>query len=319
MADDGRATIILITGLVCLFGGAVLVAVNQYRTRRSMYRVKRMLEAAMDGTFQESVFDESLYSALESQLAAYLSASEISARRTAQEKEQIKTLVADISHQTKTPIANMLLYAQLLGENKSLDEEAKNIVLQIEEQTNKLNFLIQSLIKTSRLESGTVSVAPESSRVDELIAKLDFAEAARQKGVSFSVGEVPPLTAFFDRKWTLEALANIVDNALKYTPAGGSVKVEVMEYEMFVRIDIKDTGIGMTEDETAKIFSRFYRSPVVSGEEGVGIGLYLVREILSREGGYVKVASRLGEGSVFSVFLVKQDGLSDWAAGKDAY
>ena len=92
MADDGRATIILITGLVCLFGGAVLVAVNQYRTRRSMYRVKRMLEAAMDGTFQESVFDESLYSALESQLAAYLSASEISARRTAQEKEQIKTL-----------------------------------------------------------------------------------------------------------------------------------------------------------------------------------------------------------------------------------
>ena len=213
----------------------------------------------------------------------------------------------------------MLLYTQLLGENKSLDEEAKNIVLQIEEQTNKLNFLIQSLIKTSRLESGTVSVAPESSRVDELIAKLDFAEAARQKGVSFSVGEVPPLTAFFDRKWTLEALANIVDNALKYTPAGGSVKVEVMEYEMFVRIDIKDTGIGMTEDETAKIFSRFYRSPVVSGEEGVGIGLYLVREILSREGGYVKVASRLGEGSVFSVFLVKQDGLSDWAAGKDAY
>ena len=70
MADDGRAMIILITGLVCLFGGAVLVAVNQYRTRRSMYRVKRMLEAAMDGTFQESVFDESLYSALESQLAA---------------------------------------------------------------------------------------------------------------------------------------------------------------------------------------------------------------------------------------------------------
>ncbi len=297
----------------------VVFLVFYCKVQRVWTRIDRMIDAAKDGTFEETEFDEGKLSRLESKMYQYLLAGHLSRQQLEEEREKMKMLVSDISHQTKTPIANMLLYTQLLGENKSLDEEAKNIVLQIEEQTNKLNFLIQSLIKTSRLESGTVSVAPESSRVDELIAKLDFAEAARQKGVSFSVWEVPPLTAFFDRKWTLEALANIVDNALKYTPAGGSVKVEVMEYEMFVRIDIKDTGIGMTEDETAKIFSRFYRSPVVSGEEGVGIGLYLVREILSREGGYVKVASRLGEGSVFSVFLVKQDGLSDWAAGKDAY
>ena len=297
----------------------VVFLVFYCKVQRVWTRIDRMIDAAKDGTFEETEFDEGKLSRLESKMYQYLLAGHLSRQQLEEEREKMKMLVSDISHQTKTPIANMLLYAQLLGENKSLDEEAKNIVLQIEEQTNKLNFLIQSLIKTSRLESGTVSVVPESSRVDELIAKLDFAEAARQKGVSFSVGEVPRLTAFFDKKWTLEALANIVDNALKYTPAGGSVKVEVMEYEMFVRIDIKDTGIGMTEDETAKIFSRFYRSPVVSGEEGVGIGLYLVREILSREGGYVKVASRLGEGSVFSVFLVKQDGLSDWAAGKDAY
>lgn len=297
----------------------VVFLVFYCKVQRVWARIDRMIDAAKDGTFEETEFDEGKLSRLKSKMYQYLLAGHLSRQQLEEEREKMKMLVSDISHQTKTPIANMLLYTQLLGENKSLDEEAKNIVLQIEEQTNKLNFLIQSLIKTSRLESGTVSVVPESSRVDELIAKLDFAEAARQKGVSFSVGEVPPLTAFFDRKWTLEALANIVDNALKYTPAGGSVKVEVMEYEMFVRIDIKDTGIGMTEDETAKIFSRFYRSPVVSGEEGVGIGLYLVREILSREGGYVKVASRLGEGSVFSVFLVKQDGLSDWAAGKDVY
>ncbi len=297
----------------------VVFLVFYCKVQRVWTRIDRMIDAAKDGTFEETEFDEGKLSRLVSKMYQYLLAGHLSRQQLEEEREKMKMLVSDISHQTKTPIANMLLYAQLLRENKSLDGEAKNIVLQIEEQTNKLNFLIQSLIKTSRLESGTVSVVPESSRVDELIAKLDFAEAARQKGVSFSVGEVPPLTAFFDRKWTLEALANIVDNALKYTPAGGSVKVEVMEYEMFIRIDIKDTGIGMTEDETAKIFSRFYRSPVVSGEEGVGIGLYLVREILSREGGYVKVASRLGEGSVFSVFLVKQDGLSDWAAGKDAY
>ena len=207
----------------------VVFLVFYCKVQRVWTRIDRMIDAAKDGTFEETEFDEGKLSRLESKMYQYLLAGHLSRQQLEEEREKMKMLVSDISHQTKTPIANMLLYTQLLGENKSLDEEAKNIVLQIEEQTNKLNFLIQSLIKTSRLESGTVSVVPESSRVDELIAKLDFAEAARQKGVSFSVGEVPPLTAFFDRKWTLEALANIVDNALKYTPAGGSVKVEVME------------------------------------------------------------------------------------------
>ena len=277
-----------------------------YRVQREWRYIDRMIDAAKDGNFSETEFNEGKLSRLESKMYQYLAAGGLSRQQLEEEREKMKTLVSDISHQTKTPIANMLLYTQLLEENKSLDGNARNIAAQIERQTNKLNFLIQSLIKTSRLESGMISVAPGNNRVDELISKLDYAEAAAQNGISFSVGEVPRLTAFFDMKWTLEALENIVDNALKYTPPGGSVEIGVKEYEMFVRIDIKDTGIGMKEEETAKIFSRFYRSPAVSGKEGVGIGLYLVREILSREGGYVKVDSRPGEGSVFSVFLAKQ-------------
>ncbi|NBI90204.1 sensor histidine kinase [Lachnospiraceae bacterium] len=277
-----------------------------YRVQREWGRIDRMIDAAKDGSFSETEFNEGKLSRLEAKMYQYLAAGHLSRQQMEEEREKIKTLVSDISHQTKTPIANMLLYTQLLEENKSLDEDAKNIAVQIEEQTNKLNFLIQSLIKTSRLESGMISLMPGNNRIDELISKLDYAGAAEQKGISFSVGEVPRLTAFFDMKWTLEALANIVDNALKYTAPGGSVEIGVKDYEMFVRIDIKDTGIGMKEEETAKIFSRFYRSPAVGGKEGVGIGLYLVREILSREGGYVKVASRFGEGSVFSVFLQKK-------------
>ena len=113
------------------------------------------------------------------------------------------------------------------------------------------------------------------------------------------------MNACFDLKWTLEALSNILDNAVKYTPAGGTVSVNAQEYEMFVRIDVADSGIGMSEEETAKVFARFYRSPRVSQEKGVGIGLYLVREILSREGGYIKVTSKIDQGSTFSVFLPK--------------
>ena len=108
--------------------------------------------------------------------------------------------------------------------------------------------------------------------------------------------------ANFDAKWTAEALGNIVDNSVKYTDHGG-IDITVKIYEMFVRIDVTDSGIGISEAEQAQIFSRFYRSEQVREQNGVGIGLYLAREIISHEGGYIKVISEPGKGSTFSVFL----------------
>ena len=237
----------------------------------------------------------------------YLSMDRQDRKETAKERDAVKSLVSDISHQTKTPVANILLYSQLLQENESLDERARQIAGQIEMQTEKLNFLIQSLIRTSRLENGIVAVVPKEDRILELIHDLPHPASAQAKGVEYHiVEEMPDICACFDRKWTVEALSNLVDNAVKYTPLGGKVTVSVQEYEMFVRIDVADTGIGISEEETAKIFARFYRSPHVQEERGVGLGLYLAREILHREGGYIKVASVPGEGSVFSVFLSKR-------------
>ena len=112
------------------------------------------------------------------------------------------------------------------------------------------------------------------------------------------------ISAAFDMKWTTEALANIVDNAIKYTEHG-TIRISAVSYEMFARIDISDTGTGISESEQAKIFARFYRSNSVQKQEGVGIGLYLARQIISGEGGYIKVASVPGKGSAFSIFLPK--------------
>ena len=131
MADDRRAMIILIIGIACLLGAVLLVIVDHYKVRHSLERMKRMLEAAIDGTFRESVFSESLYSALESRMAEYLGTLEISARKTAEEKERIKTMIADISHQTKTPLANIMLYTELLQEQmqSESDENRENLEL----------------------------------------------------------------------------------------------------------------------------------------------------------------------------------------------
>ena len=286
---------------------AVLAGIMYVRTSIIMSHLENMIDRAIDNTFSESSFNEKRLSKLEAKMYRYLSAGSTSFRQINEEKDRIKTFIADISHQTKTPIANILLYAQLLKEAPELDEGTRKIVSQIETQTEKLSFLIASLVKTSRLENGIIAVAPKQNRVGELLRQLDraYAAGAGQKGVTFRVDLTADPVAYFDFKWTLEALSNIVDNAIKYTPSGGMVTVSVREYELFVCIDITDNGIGMTEEETAKIFTRFYRSPRVYEEKGVGIGLYLAREIVSKEGGYIKVVSELFKGSVFSVFLPK--------------
>lgn len=281
------------------------------KTSNIMKRMDEMVENAMEGTLLEEEYNESRLCRLEAKLYRYLCSNRVQQRKMASEQDAVKMLVSDISHQTKTPVSNLLLYAQLLCEKEELDENARSIAYQIEGQAEKLSFLIQSLIKISRLENGIVAVKPERNRIRELIRQIVCPTEAMEKNITFEVeGEIPDIAAYFDLKWTLEALSNIIDNGIKYTPRGGKVSVCVREYEMFVRIDVKDTGIGISEEDSAKIFTRFYRSANVRNEKGVGIGLYLAREIVSRESGYIKVSSEVGRGSVFSVFLAKEENLS---------
>ncbi len=156
----------------------------------------------------------------------------------------------------------------------------------------------------SRLESGILSLHPQAAPVQPLLEKVaqQFESLAEQKQISLR-WEPTVLVAQFDSKWTLEALGNLVDNAIKYTPAGGTVHLRAEPLELFCRLDVTDTGIGIAEAEYSKIFSRFYRAQQVANEPGVGIGLYLAREILTAEGGYLRVRSKPGAGSCFSLFL----------------
>lgn len=291
-----------------IFAAAVLFGVlvtgwNRYQQRKLLRRLGDLLDAAMDGSFCEQTFDESMMSALESKLARYLASSEISARTVQSEKDKIKTLVSDLSHQTKTPIANILLYGQLLQE-QDLPEESRRCVEALQGQAEKLNFLIASLVKLSRLETGILTLHPTAQPVEPMLQEIvqQYAPKAEARQIRLAV-ESCAEQAVFDAKWTAEALGNLVDNAIKYTAPGGSVQVTVRAYELFCRIDVTDDGMGIAEEEQAKIFARFYRSPAANNVEGVGIGLYLARQILAGQGGYLKVASTPGQGSVFSMFL----------------
>ena len=292
----------IVAGLA-LAAALVIVVIDRWRTVCTVKRLDRMLEAAIKGRFTEETFDESRLSALESRMARYLTASALSARKVQEQKDQISTLISDISHQTKTPVANLQLYAQLLAE-QPLTPQGTECARAISAQADKLQTLIEVLVKTSRLENGILAVYPEPSELSAVMerAAAQYLPKARERGLTLTA--LPAAgTAVFDPKWTEEALCNLLDNAVKYTPSGGTVTVAVKHYEMFSALQVTDTGPGIPEGEQAKIFGRFYSSAGNYYQEGVGIGLYLTRQIAEKQCGYVKVESVPGQGSTFSLFL----------------
>ena len=295
------------TIVLCLLSAAAGAAAGglwfRQREKRTLKKVEAMLEEAARGEYRPDRLDESLLSSVEHRMADYLDASTVSARHLREEKETIKTLIGDISHQTKTPIANLLLYAQLLAE-QPLPPESRACAAALEEQARKLSTLIEALVKTSRLESGVLALHPVLSPLAPMLAGAvaQLGPKAAEKGIELTLCPTEE-RACFDPKWTAEAVCNLLDNGIKYTDPGGRITVSVTAYELFYRVDVTDTGMGLSEEEQAKVFQRFYRSPAVRDAEGVGIGLYLVRQIAAGQGGYLKVRSALGEGSTFSLFL----------------
>jgi len=277
-----------------------------FRVNKVIERLNRMINNAIEDKPIENGFDESKMSSMETKLSQYLTMNNETKSQLAEEKQRIHSLISDISHQTKTPISNIMLYSQLLEES-DLKEKEKNYVSALTEQAEKLNFLIVALVKTSRLESGIIAVMPKKEHMQCLFdhVQVQVEQRAKNKDITLSF-EPTELESMFDLKWTVEAIYNMVDNAIKYTEKGGDVTISAIAYDMFTRIDIVDTGMGIDEEETAKVFLRFYRSPQVSSVEGVGIGLYLSREIISSQGGYVKVNSKVGVGTTFSVFLPRE-------------
>jgi len=221
------------------------------------------------------------------------------------EKQTIQEMISDISHQVKTPVANLKMFNTTMLERQLPPEKEQEFYKLMETQINKLDFLMQTMVKMSRLETGVIVLAVSSAPIYDTIglALAGIVLPAEKKNIEVAIDCNLAFFVPHDKKWTAEALFNILDNAVKYTPTDGKIFVKVEQWEMATRIDITDTGKGIPEQHLAQIFKRFYREEDVHNVDGVGIGLYLCREIIAKQGGYVQVASEVGKGSTFSVFL----------------
>lgn len=222
-----------------------------------------------------------------------------------EERKEFQSLVSDISHQVKTPVSNLKMVTDTLLTKPVTEQERTEFLQGIRSQADKLDFLFQALVKTSRLETGAIVLTKKDGLLFDTLAQAmsGIVYAAEKKGIAVTVDCPQDLRLYHDSKWTSEALFNLLDNAVKYTPDGGKIRVTVEQWEMYVKIDVSDNGKGISESNQAAIFRRFYREEEVHDEPGVGIGLFLAREIITRQGGYIKVVSEVGKGSAFSVFL----------------
>ena len=226
-------------------------------------------------------------------------------RKVDAERQELQMLVSDVSHQVKTPISNLKMVTDTLLSKPVTEEEQREFLQGIRNQTDKLEFLFQALVKTSRLETGAIRLEKKDALlIDTLAMALSgIVYAAEKKDICVTVDCPEDLRLSHDSKWTAEALFNLLDNAVKYTPVGGAIRISVEQWEMYVKLRVSDTGKGIPESNQAAIFRRFYREEEVHEQQGVGIGLYLAREIVTRQGGYIKVVSEPGKGSEFSIML----------------
>ncbi|MCI8795981.1 MAG: HAMP domain-containing histidine kinase [Dorea sp.] len=298
--------------LVC--GAAVFWLVilwNRRQRRRQSELVNTVCEtidALMDDREPENYhpYEDSQVSKVQGKLLQYYDRMQEGRRQSEQDKQTIQELVSDISHQVKTPVANIQMFLNILRQHRLSEEKRAEFLATMAAQINKLDFLMQSLIKMSRLETGTFTLHMESHSLYNTIAQAVNSVWAKAdvKNIQIDVECGVDTVVRHDIKWTAEALENILDNAVKYTPEGGSIRVTVRPWQFYTRIDIADTGIGIAAEHYNDVFKRFYRAQEVSAEEGVGLGLYLARGILTRQKGYITVFSEPGTGTTFSVFLL---------------
>lgn len=251
-----------------------------------------------------SELEDTLLSRLQHQLLKLRSILIKQNRLLDHEKKQIKALISDISHQIKTPVASANTFVQLLNDDTLSEEERKEYIAILQVSLEKLTFLVNSLVKMSRLESGIIALKPEKNSLNDIIlqAVKSVYSKAKAKDITIVFDCEEDYKLYLDFNWTTEAITNVLDNAVKYTQNGGTVRLNITEYASYLRLDITDNGIGIPEEEQAQIFNRFYRGKYSAGVDGVGIGLYLTRDIMSKQKGYIKVISD-ETGTTFALFF----------------
>ncbi len=282
-----------------------LIRWNTLREKKKRADLVARLNALFDGG-EADLTAENEESVLARRVVLVRKSAAVREEKLKQGYEHLSSLVSDIAHQSKTPLASIRMTAETLNDPKGEVIRA---------QTDRLGFLFDALVKLSRCECGLIdgNLSSRENSVEELVCRAvsDALPAAEKKGIDFTADLENGLAAVFDMRWTAEALFNLCDNAVKYAPEHSVVTVTARDLGNSVRIDVSDCGPGVPESERNEIWKRFRRGTNADGLPGVGIGLTLTRAVVTAQGGRTLCGNNPDGGAVFSVFLPKPANVSE--------
>ena len=228
------------------------------------------------------------------------------ADRINQNGEYQRTFIANVSHDFRSPLTSIKGYVEAILDGTIPPELQDKYLNIISHEADRLEKLTRSLLVLNDLDERKRMMNIRKFDINDVIKNTanTFEVICSKKNIDLELllsGR--ELFVEADMEQIQQVLYNLLDNAVKYTPTGGHVNVSVAQWEMYVEIKVSDTGKGISESNQASIFKRFYREEEIHNQPGVGIGLYLTREIVTQQGGYVTVESQVGKGSAFSIFL----------------
>lgn len=254
--------------------------------RSEMRELSDYIDKALDENLEITEFDEKELSKIKSKLIKFLYASQVKEAKINTEKNKTKDLIADISHQTKTPITNLSLYISLLE-----DDPKDEYIEIIKYELNKLEFLIQNLVKSSRLESDIISLQKHQANLKDIVEDVlrEFKVILDEKCIRINLKD-EDLIFNLDERWLKEAIHNLVDNAIKYSPKGSTINISIYKSYLNYNLDIENECKDLSGETLPKIFERFYRGKNSVSKDGLGLGLFIAREIIEKHGGNIRAS-----------------------------
>ena len=220
-------------------------------------------------------------------------------------KEFLKDTISDISHQLKTPLAALNIYNGILQSETENLPDLKEFTILSEQELDRIEALVQNLLKITRLDAGTIIIEKNFENVSDMMHDIEqhFAYRAKQEQKELILSGDDDISLFCDREWMIEAVSNLVKNAFDHTDAGKRICVEWKQMSDLLQIVVEDNGCGIHSEDIYHIFKRFYRSRFSKDTQGIGLGLPLAKTIVELHGGNMKVDSVLGKGSAFIINL----------------
>lgn len=290
--------------IIIIFYTIFLIKYNQNTKKEALLMQKYMDNILIDNyNIDINTYDDNVLSSLKDDIYKMTIKLKNMADNSNKEKKYLATTLSDISHQLKTPLTSLFVFNEILKQDNLDSKTRKEILEKSEKQLERIKWLITSLLKMSQLDSGSITLQKDKVNLQKLINEScePFLISLDLKNVKLQINIDKKAFIICDKNWTIEAISNIVKNALEHVKENGTITIQSITNPIYLKLEIIDDGEGIKAEEINHIFERFYHGN--KNKDSIGIGLNMSKMIIEKQKGHIEVESKLNKGTKFSIYF----------------